>query len=48
MLIDAGGFARTRFDVGAKVVAPALRTLGLLKIDILAITHAHRDHLGEV
>ncbi len=46
MLVDAGGFARSRFDVGSKVVAPALRALGLLKIDILAITHAHRDHLG--
>jgi competence protein ComEC len=46
MLVDAGGFARSRFDVGAKVVAPALRSLGLLTIDILAITHAHRDHLG--
>jgi competence protein ComEC len=46
MLIDAGGFARSQFDVGSKVVAPALRSLGLLKIDILAITHAHRDHLG--
>ena len=46
MLIDAGGFARTQFDIGSKVVAPALRSLGLLRIDILAITHAHRDHLG--
>src|SRR5256712_6154195 len=46
MLIDAGGFARTQFDIGSKVVAPALRSLGLLRIDILAIAHAHRDHLG--
>ncbi|HEU4400701.1 MAG TPA: DNA internalization-related competence protein ComEC/Rec2, partial [Candidatus Polarisedimenticolia bacterium] len=46
MLIDAGGFGRSSFDVGAKVVAPALRALGHLRIDILAITHAHRDHLG--
>jgi competence protein ComEC len=46
MLIDAGGFARSRFDVGSKVVAPAIRSLGILKIDILAVTHAHRDHLG--
>src|SRR5262249_21696804 len=46
MLIDAGGFARSGFDVGGKVVAPAWRALGLWKIDILAITHAHRDHIG--
>ncbi|HKB07799.1 MAG TPA: DNA internalization-related competence protein ComEC/Rec2 [Candidatus Polarisedimenticolia bacterium] len=46
MLVDAGGFTRSEFDVGAKVVAPALRKLGHLKLDILAITHAHRDHLG--
>jgi competence protein ComEC len=46
MLVDAGGFARSGFDVGAKVVAPALRALGRLDLDILAITHAHRDHLG--
>jgi competence protein ComEC len=46
MLIDSGGFSRTSFDVGARVVAPALRALGCLTIDILAITHAHRDHLG--
>jgi competence protein ComEC len=46
MLMDAGGLARSSFDVGSKVVAPALRRLGLLKIDILAVTHAHHDHLG--
>ena len=46
MLIDAGGFAHSRFDVGAKVVAPALRALGILRLDVLAITHAHRDHIG--
>ena len=46
MLMDAGGLARSSFDVGSKVVAPALRRLGLVKIDILAITHAHHDHLG--
>jgi competence protein ComEC len=46
MLVDAGGLARSEFDVGARVVAPALRTLGLLRIDLLAITHAHHDHIG--
>ena len=46
MLVDAGGFARSSFDVGARVVAPALRAMGILRLDVLAITHAHRDHLG--
>ena len=46
MLIDAGGFAHSHFDVGAKVVGPALRALGILRLDVLAITHAHRDHIG--
>jgi competence protein ComEC len=46
MLVDAGGLGRGDFDVGARVVAPALRALGLLRLDLLAITHAHRDHLG--
>lgn len=46
MLIDAGGFSRSRFDVGERVVAPALRALGHLRIDILVVTHAHQDHLG--
>jgi len=46
LLCDAGGVLPGDFDLGARVVAPALRGLGLLRIDILAITHAHRDHLG--
>jgi competence protein ComEC len=46
MLIDAGGFAGSDFDVGSRVVAPALRALGHLHLDILAVTHAHRDHYG--
>jgi competence protein ComEC len=46
MLVDAGGLARSDFDVGARVVGPALRTLGLLRLDLLAVTHSHRDHIG--
>jgi competence protein ComEC len=46
MLVDAGGMSRGEFDVGARVVAPALRSLGLLRLDLLVVTHAHRDHIG--
>jgi len=45
-LIDAGGFPGSSFDVGARVVAPALRSLGILRLDLLILTHAHTDHLG--
>ncbi len=46
LLIDAGGMSHGDFDIGARVVGPALRSLGLLRLDLLAITHAHRDHIG--
>jgi competence protein ComEC len=44
-LVDVGG-ARGRFDAGRHVVLPALRALGISRLDVLAITHADRDHLG--
>jgi competence protein ComEC len=46
VLVDAGGRPGDEFDVGARVVAPALRALGVLKLDLLVVTHPHRDHLG--
>src|SRR5262249_43693676 len=46
MLGDAGGLPRGEFDTGARVVAPALRALGVLRLDLLVVTHPHRDHLG--
>lgn len=45
LLVDAGGSAG-RFDVGGRVVTPALWALGIRKIDWLAITHADVDHAG--
>jgi competence protein ComEC len=46
MLVDAGGLPGSTFDVGARVVVPALRALGAGRLDALAVTHADPDHAG--
>ena len=35
-----------RFDVGDRVVTPALWASGVRRLDWLAITHADLDHIG--
>lgn len=57
ILVDAGGVATAAspdpsgdagggFDVGARIVAPALRALGVRQLEALAITHGDPDHIG--
>ena len=54
MLVDAGGELgsfhsggmRSGIDVGEDVVSPYLWSRGLKHIDVVALTHAHQDHLG--
>ncbi len=45
LLVDAGGSAGS-FDVGRRVVTPAVRALGVRRLDWLLITHPDLDHAG--
>ena len=55
MLVDAGGptgavketaEATSRFDVGEQVVSPYLWSRRIRHLDVLALSHAHSDHMG--
>ncbi|MBZ9752942.1 DNA internalization-related competence protein ComEC/Rec2 [Deinococcus sp. HMF7604] len=48
MLIDAGGSVGSDYDVGGRTVVPALRALGVRKIDVLVASHADTDHIEGV
>jgi competence protein ComEC len=45
VLVD-GGPAHDDFDAGARRVVPALRALGVARLDLLIATHADLDHRG--
>lgn len=46
LLVDAAGLPGSSFDVGDRVVGPALRALGVRRIDTLVLTHGDPDHVG--
>lgn len=46
VLVDAGTALPGGSDLGARVVVPALRALGVRRLDLLAVTHADLDHRG--
>jgi competence protein ComEC len=52
MLMDGGGIpsfghqTRSQLDTGEDVVAPYLWNRGMRSIDIVALSHAHDDHVG--
>lgn len=47
MMIDTGGVSLNgEFDIGDRVLGPALRARGLTRLDYLAITHGDPDHIG--
>jgi competence protein ComEC len=47
LLVDAGGqTSASSFDVGDRVVAPVLRWQGIRRLDSIALSHGHPDHIG--
>lgn len=52
LLVDGGGFgggprqAPQDFDIGDEVVSPALWARGIRHLDVVALSHAHSDHMG--
>jgi competence protein ComEC len=46
MLVDAGGTMSEGFDVGGRVVSPALWALGIRRLSVIALTHGDIDHIG--
>ena len=46
LLYDAGPAARDGYDAGERAVLPALRALGISRLDRVVISHADQDHAG--
>lgn len=48
LLVDAGGYPGIDYDTGSALVAPALRALGVGRLEAVAVSHPHADHAGGV
>ena len=44
LLYDAGPAVRDGWDAGERAVLPALRALGVSRLDAVVISHADHDH----
>lgn len=46
-MVDSGGVSpRGEFDIGDRVLGPAIRARGIARLDYLAVTHGDPDHIG--
>jgi competence protein ComEC len=45
ILVDGGGTPFSSYDVGAGIVVPALRALGVDELELVVATHADADHM---
>jgi competence protein ComEC len=46
MVIDGGGVRDGSFDTGARIVEPFLRARGIGRVEVVALSHPHPDHLN--
>ena len=46
LVYDAGPWFSESFDAGAGIVVPYLQAQGLNRLDMLVLSHGHRDHVG--
>jgi competence protein ComEC len=46
ILVDGGGTRDGLFDTGARIVEPFLRARGIARLDVVALSHPHPDHLN--
>jgi len=48
LLVDAGGLPGASFDIGERVIAPAIRAFGIRSVETMVLTHGDPDHIGGV
>jgi competence protein ComEC len=46
VLVDGGGSFDDSFDTGERIVEPFLRARGISRVDLVALSHPHPDHLN--